>query len=85
MKTIRDFVLDYLQKEYTFPNGADVDAINYVESGYIDSLALVKFVIELEDEFEIEFSDGELSSPAFKSVGELIKLVEGKVEQNENS
>lgn len=85
MKTIRDFVLNYLQKEYTFPDGADVDAINYVENGYIDSLALIKFVVELEDEFKIEFSDSELSSPAFKSVGGLIKLVEGKVGQNENS
>lgn len=85
MKTIRDFVLNYLQKEYAFPNGVDVDAINYVEQGYIDSMALIKFVIELEDEFGVEFSDDELSFQTFKIVGELIKLVEVKVGQNENS
>jgi acyl carrier protein len=77
MKSIRCFILNYLQKEYTFPDD-DIDTINYVESGYIDSLAMLKFVVELEDKFGIEFSDGELSLPDFKIVGGLIKLVELK-------
>lgn len=83
MKSNRNFILNYLQKEYTFPDD-DIDTINYVESGYIDSLAMIKFVVELEDKFCIEFSDDELSLPDFKIVGGLIKLVESKVGQNEN-
>jgi acyl carrier protein len=54
-----------------------------VESGYIDSLAMLKFVVELEDKFGIEFFDDELSLPNFKIVGGLIKLVESKVGQKE--
>lgn len=77
MKSIRNFILNYLQKEYTFPND-DIDKINYMESGYIDSLAVIKFVIELEDTFGIEFSDDELSLSDFQLVGGLIKLVESK-------
>ena len=84
MESISNFILNYLQKEYTFQE-EDIDTINYVESGYIDSLAVIKFVVELEDEFGIEFSDDELSLPDFKLVGGLIKLVESKVGQNENS
>lgn len=84
MESISDFVLKYLQKEYTFPDD-DVDAINYVKSGYVDSLAMIKFVVELEDKFSIEFSDDELSLPDFKIVGGLIKLIESKTDQNEKS
>lgn len=81
MISIRNFILNYLQKEYTFPD-ADIDTINYVESGYIDSVAMLKFVVELEEQFGIEFSDDELSLTDFKIVGGLIKLVESKVGLN---
>jgi acyl carrier protein len=82
MTTIRNYIFDYLQKEYTFPD-EDIDTINYVENGYIDSLAMIKFVIALEEKFGIEFSDDELSLPDFKLVGGLINLVESKTVQNE--
>ena len=85
MKSIRGFITEYLQKEYSFPEGTEVDAINFVESGYIDSIGLVKFVVELEDEFEIEFTDEELKSHTFKITGELIGLVEKKAKQNEST
>ncbi len=85
MKSVREFVLDYLQKEYSFPEGADADSINYIENGYADSIGLLKFVVELEEEFGIEFTDEELSSPGFKVTGELIKLVEKKAKLNEDS
>ena len=84
MKSIRDFIITYLQQEYTFPD-ENIDTINYVEKGYIDSLAILKFVVELEEEFGVEFSDDELSLPDFKMVGGLIRLIELKVSQNENS
>lgn len=85
MKTVREFVIDYLQKEYTFPSLADAEAINYIESGYIDSIGLIKFVVELEDEFGIEFTDEELESPDFRTTGGLIKLAEEKAKNNENT
>jgi acyl carrier protein len=83
MKYIRSFIFNYLQKEYTFPND-DIDTINYLESGYIDSLSMIKFVIELEDKFSIKFTDEELSSPDFQIVGGLIHLVKSKVKQKES-
>lgn len=78
MQSISKFIYNYIQNEYTFTDD-DIDTINYVESGYIDSLAMLKFVVELEDKFGIEFSDDELSLPDFKVVGGLIKIIESKV------
>jgi len=76
---VEEFILKYIQKKYTIPKDTDVYCLNYIEKGYIDSLGLIKFIIELEDEFGIELSDDELGSPSIKIIGELIKLVEGKI------
>ena len=79
MVEVEEFILKYIQKNYTVPEDSDIYALNYIEQGYIDSLGLVKFIVELEDKFGFEFSDDELYSPSIKIVGELISLVEGKI------
>lgn len=79
MSKVREYVLDALQREYSFKEGVDIDKINYVEEGYMDSLGLLRFIGELEDEFSIEFTDEELFSSSFRIVGELITMIEDKV------
>ncbi|MCR5514850.1 MAG: hypothetical protein K6F41_00190 [Lachnospira sp.] len=79
MEEVREFILDRLQKEYSFKEGTDIEKINYVEEGYMDSLGLIQFIGELEDEFDIEFSDEEMMEDSFRVVGSLIDLVTKKV------
>ena len=78
MSEVREYILDTLQREYSFKEGVDVDSINFIEEGYMDSLGLIQFIAELEDEFQIEFTDEEMNSSHFRVVGELIALVEKK-------
>lgn len=85
MANAEEFILKYIQKKYTIPEGTDIYSLNYIEQGYIDSLGLVKFIVDLEDEFNIEFSDDDLDSSSVKIIGELIKLVERKAAENEKS
>lgn len=80
MSRAREFILDRLQREYSFKDGTDIDAINFVDEGYMDSLGLLQFIGEMEDEFGIEFTDEELESGSFRIVGELIAMVEKKLE-----
>jgi acyl carrier protein len=82
---ISEYILKALQKKYTIDKDTDLDTFNYVEKGYVDSLGIIQFVVELEDEFGISFTDEEISSSSFKIVGELIKMVERKVSKNEES
>jgi acyl carrier protein len=42
-------------------------------------MRITQFVIEIENKFEIEFSDEELAHPAFKIVGGLIKMIKEKM------
>lgn len=80
MSRVRDYVMETLQREYSFKKGVDVDSLNYVEEGYMDSLGIVQFIGEIEDEFAIVFTDEELASESFRIVGELINMIESKLE-----
>ena len=78
MENIKEFVVDYIQREYTISEDIDIMALNYVESGYIDSLGLIQFIATIEDEFSIEFTNEELSRDEVRVVGELVKMIYNK-------
>ena len=79
MQDVKSFVLDYIQREYTVPAEVDILSMNYIESGYVDSLGLIQFIATIEDEFEIAFSDEELENEDIKIVGKLISMIEKKI------
>ena len=75
MEKIKEFIVDYIQREYTIPGDVDIMNLNYVEEGYIDSLGLIQFIAVIEDEFGIAFTDDDLASPNIKVVGKMAELV----------
>ena len=79
MNEIKEFIIDYLQREYTI-EVEDIMSLNFVETGYVDSFGLLTFILSLEQEYGIEFSEDELQDPSFKVVGSLIETVAKKVE-----
>ena len=80
--SVSEYVLRALQKKYTINKDLDVETLNYFESGFVDSLGIIQFIIQIEEEFGISFSDEELADPSFQVVGKLIKLIERKVNEN---
>ena len=78
MENIKEFIVDYIQREYTVPEDADIMNLNYVEEGYVDSMGLIQFIAIVEDEFGIVFTDEDLSNPDIKVVGKLIEIVAAK-------
>ena len=79
MSKVAEFIIEYIQREYTIPAEIDVMELNYAESGYIDSMGLIQFIATLEDEFQIEFTDEDLENPDIKVVGKMIEIVEKKM------
>lgn len=80
MNKIEEFIVEYIQREYTISEEVDILSLNYMEAGYIDSMGLLQFVATLEDEFGIEFTDEELAGCDIKVVGSLAKMIERKME-----
>ena len=78
MDTVKYFVLDYIQREYSLPNDVDVLEFNYIDSGYVDSMGLIQFIATLEDEFNISFDDDDMESEDIKVIGKLIGMIHKK-------
>lgn len=82
MEEIRNYIVDYLEREYSLPQDVDFDTFDFVKEGYVDSMGMVQFIVLIEDEFGIAFTDEELESDEFRTVNGLAELVNSKVEEN---
>lgn len=79
MNEIKSVILDFVEREYKLPDDVDYEVFDYVQNGYVDSMALVQFVAILEDEFDIEFSKEELLSNGFRTVSGLERIIKSKI------
>lgn len=83
MTDVKEFVTDYIQREYTVPEDVDIMTLNYIEEGYIDSMAFIQFISTIEDEYDIEFEVEDIENPDLRIVGKLIDFINSKVEEQQ--
>lgn len=81
MTDIKEFVTEYIQREYTVPEDVDIMSLDYIEAGYIDSMAFIQFISTIEDEYDIEFEVEDIDNPELRIVGKLIDFIKSKIEE----
>jgi len=79
--TPREFILAELSRKGRLPVDTDLDMLDYRKAGYVDSIGLIKFILNLERAFDIEFSEDEVGSEDFRVVGTLVSLIETKMKE----
>ena len=79
MQDVKEFVTEYIQREYTVPEDKDIMTLNYIEDGYIDSMGYIQFISTIEDEFGIEFEVEDIDNPDMRIVGKLIEIIKDKL------
>ena len=72
---------EYIQREYTVPEDVDIMTLNYIEAGYIDSMAFIQFISTIEDEYDIEFEVEDIENPKLRIVGKLIDFIQAKIDE----
>ena len=82
MTDVKEFVTEYIQREYTVPEDVDIMTLNYIEAGYIDSMAFIQFISTIEDEYDIEFEVEDIENPDLRIVGKLIDFINSKLSEN---
>lgn len=82
MQEVRDFIVGYLRRNNSLESVSD--DLDFVEMGYINSMELFLFTVELEERFGITLSEGELASTEFRTVGGLSRMVSRKMEPGED-
>jgi acyl carrier protein len=75
---VKQFIVEQLEV-YGPIETSDLNSFNFIDSGHIDSLGLMKFMIALEAEFDIKFTDDELLSDQFRVVQGLAELIRMKM------
>jgi len=80
MNEIEKFVIEHIERKGKIPEDVDLSTFNFVKSGYIDSIEVFKFFIDIEAEFGIEITDEDLLSPQVMTIGGLSSIVAGKIE-----
>ena len=77
--SVFEYVCGLIQKKSKFPANCIIDELNYIDTGYVDSIAIIKLVLDIEVKFDIEISESDMLSPQFRTVGGLVAMVENKV------
>ena len=74
-RDIRAFIVDLLKKKGPLPDIADIGEFNYVTSGHIDSLGMMKFLLQIESKYDFEFGDKELEYEGIRTPNGMAAIV----------
>lgn len=79
-----DRIREFLAEETKPPRAVDEvgDGFRLIESGGLDSLAILHLVSFLEDEFDIVLDNDDLVLENFATVGDVVRLVESKADHD---
>ena len=77
---IMNWAVRAIEKRTPLPAGIDIDSLNYVDTGYVDSIEMIRFVLEVESEFGIEITAGDMELAGFKTIGGLVSMINAKLE-----
>ncbi|KZZ32955.1 MULTISPECIES: acyl carrier protein [unclassified Oleiphilus] len=76
---IKKYILSLLEKKQRLPKCDDIGAYRYLDVGHIDSLGVMNFIVQIEDEFNLEISDDEMMSESFQTVDGLVGMIVSKL------
>lgn len=77
-KQIEAFILASIQKKSKLPANCDLKQFDFLASGHVDSVAIIQFILDLETKFDIDITEEDLESPAFRTVNGLTQLIVNK-------
>lgn len=76
--SVRTFVLALLEKKTRLPKEFD-DASDFIKMGIVDSVGIIKFILELESGFDIEITEEDIESDDFRTVRGLVSVIDRKI------
>jgi D-alanine--poly(phosphoribitol) ligase subunit 2 len=84
-ETIKKIIIDELEKKQTLPKNIIIDEYRFLDVGHIDSLGTMKFIVSIEDNFDIELSQVDIVSEEFRTIGGLVSMVHRLLQKNINN
>lgn len=74
---IEDQIIKILEEKKPIPGATREEKLGcfYLEAGLVDSMGIVKLIMQLEETFGVQFSTEEMQSFDFQTVGGLAKVI----------
>ncbi|MFK7968381.1 MAG: acyl carrier protein [Rickettsiaceae bacterium] len=74
---IKEWLIGFFSKNVDISKYDDKKLLscNYIEEGFIDSLRLINLIVEIENKFQIKFSNDTFQDRSFTTIGGLAKIV----------
>ena len=75
---IRNWIADWFQRRGKHLPLTDlaVADIDYLDSGLMDSVMMIEFIMDLENEFRIRISSRNMADPRFSKLAGLVEIIE---------
>jgi len=81
MSEISDRIRDFISAELMFEDSsASLSDDTPLLAGVIDSLGLMQLISFIEEEFDVAIDDAEVTASNFRTVGDIQRLIEQKVQ-----
>lgn len=81
ISSCKAFVLSLIEKKAKLPAGFN-ESFDYMQSGHIDSMGLIKFMLEIEAKYDIEITEDDMESPSFRTLGGIVSIIDSKLGQH---
>jgi len=79
-------IKDFVKQEILFEDAnAALNDDTPLLAGIMDSLGLMQLVAFLEEEFDVEIDDADMTADHFRTITDIVELVNGKVGQKTSS
>lgn len=82
--SIQTYIQGLLEKRAKLPSSFNAQS-DYIKAGIIDSMGLIKFMLEIEAEYDIELNEDDIEQPAFRTLAGLSEMVHNKCAAKENA
>jgi len=76
---VADKITGFIKEEVVLDDDASLNNEAPLLEGILDSMALMQLVAFLEEEFDIEIDDTEVTAENFRTIGDIERLVGGRL------
>jgi acyl carrier protein len=76
---VADRVRGFLRDEVVLDANAPLDDDTQLLEGILDSLGLMQLVAFLEEEYETEIDDVDVTSENFRTIADIARLIDGRL------
>ena len=76
---VADKIAGFIKEEVVLDTDTSLKSDAPLLEGILDSMALMQLVSFLEEEFDIEIDDTEVTAENFKTIADIERLVDGRL------